>query len=130
MAITHFQENLGTKTLHKMLQIYPKKVGISMNRVCPRVLTFLIVYLVKSVPYFHRPLPHCASIGKFVGTYFIFNSVMQCKWPAEISRGQLGQPFMDRLKWLEKTMHPLSGGQLASFWEHCVYLDCRHDTKI
>ena len=61
MAITHFRENSGTKTLHKMLQIYPKKVGISMNRVCPRVLTFLIVYLVKSVPNFHRPLPHCAQ---------------------------------------------------------------------
>ena len=71
MAITHFRENSGTKTLHKMLQIYPKKVGISMNRVCPRVLTFLIVYLVKSVPNFHRPLPHCALESSVIGSSYI-----------------------------------------------------------
>ena len=37
-----------------------------MNRACPRMLTFLIVYLVKSVPNFHRGSPHCATpVKKF-----------------------------------------------------------------
>ena len=47
LAVTQNRENPGTKTHHKILQIYPEKLGISMNRACPRVLSFLF-YLVKS----------------------------------------------------------------------------------
>ena len=60
LAITLFRENSGTKSLHKRLHISLEKLGISMNRACPRVLTFLIGYLVKSVDDFHWGLPHCA----------------------------------------------------------------------
>ena len=62
LAITLFRENSGTKSLHKRLHISLEKLGISMNRACPRVLTFLIVYLVKSVDNFHRGMPHCAVV--------------------------------------------------------------------
>ena len=58
-AVTFFGENWGTTNLQKILHIYLEKLGISMNRACPRVLTFLIVHLVKSVPNFHRGSPHC-----------------------------------------------------------------------
>ena len=46
LPVSFLRRNTGTKTLHKILHIYPEKLGTSMNRACTRVLTFPI-YVVK-----------------------------------------------------------------------------------